>query len=609
MKKSERYIADRLPADFFERVRKGEFNRDFFPRFSNRKMWNKFRKSDFAGMIIQEADLIPENQVPQLLFSVYQQFPKNGNRTNYEGLYFKRRKDLGFLAAALCLTGDTEKYMNRVIDYTAAILEERSWCVPAHARWQEEESFGLHFCDLFSAETGAQMALLVNILGEKLEEEVPGIIRAIREKTLSQTVYTALDKTFPHWWNLSERPANWTPWCSSNNIITSLLLETNGQKRAAQIRRFLENCSRFIYYYADDGYCPEGPSYYMKANLMIFQTLFFLEKAFPGSMKPLFAEPKLKAMAEFLPNARIGEDNIVTFGDAQPGLRPCQALLIPAGQHFKSEMLLELSGLKESVPGTCGDYLCSLLELLCDRPAKLPQKMTAGAPVTEFKNRLAIFRSDKLSVSLKSGHNSEPHNHNDQGHFELFSGNVPVILDAGTGAYAKINFTELRYTLWNTRGSGHNAPVFGKYEQVKGAEYYSSFELDKQTLCCDLSNAYPEEAGVKTAERKISFNKTKVVVEDSFSLKKNLPVTITLLTVCEPVIKDDNTIRLGDVTLSLENISFAETERMPDLAHVRNGKMVCIWGAPVTAIRLKTKKNGYKMTFSLKKQRNVQKKS
>ena len=131
-----------------------------------------------------------------------------------------------------------------------------------------------------------------------------------------------------------------------------------------------------------------------------------------------------------------------------------------------------------------------------------------------------------------------------------------------------------------------------------GAEYYSTFELDKQTLCCDLSNAYPAEAGVKTAERKISFSKTKVEVEDSFSLKKKLPVTITLLTVCEPVIKDDHTIRLGDVTLSLENISFTETELMPDLEHFRNETMFNIWGASVTAIRLKTKENHYKMTFS-----------
>ena len=70
---------------------------------------------------------------------------------------------------------------------------------------------------------------------------------------------------------------------------------------------------------------------------------------------------------------------------------------------------------------------------------------------------------------------------------------------------------------------------------------------------------------------------------------------ITLLTVCKPIIKDSHTILLGNVTLSLENIELYETEIMPDLV---DGKMANIWNLPITAIRLKSRNNCYKMVFS-----------
>ena len=41
-------------------------------------------------------------------------------------------------------------------------------------------------------------------------------------------------------------------------------------------REFVRLASRYISGCFDDGYCPEGPSYYMKANLMIFQTLLYM---------------------------------------------------------------------------------------------------------------------------------------------------------------------------------------------------------------------------------------------------------------------------------------------------------------------------------------------
>ena len=598
MKNSEQYIDICLASDFYETIAQGSYSREFYPCYSNRDAWKNAAKSPIAARIIAEADKISDNQVPQLLFSNYRQFAVNGNRTEYEEVYFQRRKELGFLALALCITADKEKYMPRLLDYTVAILEERTWCIPAHARWEKDNADRWKFCDLFAAETSAVMALLYSILGCELEKEIPGIADEIKNKTLQRSVYTVFDKNIEHWWDTQEIPANWTVWCSSNCIIVSLLLEDDGRKRVDHLKRFLANTSRFITHFADDGYCPEGPSYYMKANLMVFQTLLMLHKALPGSMDKLFADNKLKSMMEFLVNAMIG-GNIVTFGDGQPGLQICPALVYPAGKYFNSELIKNMPELDEERLGACGDFLASMLQLLFDAPVKdVSNCSNTNSALTVFKSRLAVFRSNELSLSLKTGNNDEPHNHNDLGHFELFSKKVPVIIDAGTGAYAKIHFSDLRYTLWNVRGNGHNAPVFGAYEQVAGEEYKADFSIENgSTLYCDLSQAYPEEAKVKSFERKIQYSSKEVIVEDDFVLEKPLKASVTLLTVCAPEIIDEHTIRLGDVILSLQDIAFVKTSVMPELKHPGSGVLRNIWGADITAITLETEKNQYKMVF------------
>ena len=62
--------------------------------------------------------------------------------------------------------------------------------------------------------------------------------------------------------------------------------------------------------------------------------------------------------------------------------------------------------------------------------------------------------------------------------------------------------------MWYTRGSGHNAPVFGEAEQQAGANYTATFlRAEKNILSLDLSKAYPEDAGVVSFVRILNFIK------------------------------------------------------------------------------------------------------
>ena len=129
------YFNENIPADFFDKIASGDFNRNIYYKFSDRRAWENARKSKYADMIIKKADAVESGSVPQLLFSEFRRFATDGDRVGYQNLYYKRRADMGYLALALCLTGDKEKYMPRLLDYVLAITEEFTWCIPAHSHW------------------------------------------------------------------------------------------------------------------------------------------------------------------------------------------------------------------------------------------------------------------------------------------------------------------------------------------------------------------------------------------------------------------------------------------------------------------------------------------
>ena len=269
----DHYFDNNLPADLFKRIAEGKINREIYPRFSDRKSWEKARKTPCAADIIKNADAIAENYVPPLLFSNFRRFAVDGNRIDYQTPHHKRRENLGYLALALCLTGDKEKYMPRLLDYAVAIMEETSWCVPAHSHWIKQTWMNRRPVDLFSAETGVVMAMLHYVLGEELDKEIEGFSERIRRITLARTIYTLFyhpESSEMHGWYNTDKPNNWGPWCAANCLLTVLLLEQDNEKVALFAKELLHVCARFASCYADDGYCNEGPSYYSKAGLQLF---------------------------------------------------------------------------------------------------------------------------------------------------------------------------------------------------------------------------------------------------------------------------------------------------------------------------------------------------
>ena len=211
---------------------------------------------------------------------------------------------MGVLVLALALTNDKERYLAKTIDYLNAILEEWTWCVPAHMSWNaRSRSPEEHYqSDLFASETGAELALAVNVAGCLLDEDWPGLTGRIRETVLARTVRNPLsiETVWKNSWMHGEVPGNWTPWCSTNLIIAALVLEQDRQRLSEAVQAYLKGVSRFAWYYPDDGYCMEGPTYYGVAAGNLYRLCNVFERVVPGSMEKFCRHPKNRAIFEFV---------------------------------------------------------------------------------------------------------------------------------------------------------------------------------------------------------------------------------------------------------------------------------------------------------------------
>ena len=604
---NEHYIDAFLPEDFFSSIGKGLFRRDFYPPFSDRNAWRKAAGSPYAGILIKQAEIALHTPVPPLSYEEYTRFIREGNRADYEKPYFKRREILAYLALGLCLTGDEKKYMPSLLNCIVAILEEWTWCVPAHMTWNRENNTprNIRPTDLFCSETGCVMASLLQILGQELEREWEGISEWIRKETLERTVYNVMNRhpedSMTNYWVETESPQNWTIWCSVNNLYIAVICEKDPEKLELFAREFVRLASRYISGCFDDGYCPEGPTYYTKAAMMLFRMLDLLDKIRPGSMKKLFADEKIRNIFEFIAKVKIGKDHLLAFADGSPLMISNFSSLMPAASAVGSARLLKCGHGKISDTGAkCnGDFLIVSLALLFDYPEDIPASFPEDDPFTLFPGRLAILRSDIFSAALKAGNNLEPHNHLDLGHFTIYADGEPVIVDAGTGVYTKQHFSPGRYDIWYLGAKGHNAPVFGESAQIQGADYTADFPCVRQDLIqCDLSDAYPEEAGIKRFIRTLDFKREQVIIEDDFELEKPLPASITLFAAETPEQISENLLKIGRTYLLLEGLTVKNMEEMPELT-LRSGDK--LWNKPLTAVRLAGNGTCYRMIFRKEK--------
>ncbi|GJM76376.1 hypothetical protein HMSSN036_85920 [Paenibacillus macerans] len=83
-----------------------------------------------------------------------------------------------------------------------------------------------------------------------------------------------------------------------------------------------------------------------------------------------------------------------------------------------------------------------------------------------------------FGFAAKGGHNGEPHNHNDLGHFILIAGRDTFAADLGSGEYTADYFGAGRYRYDCNGSQGHSVPIINGRHQAEG-ERHAAVVLEK----------------------------------------------------------------------------------------------------------------------------------
>ncbi len=443
---------------------------------------------------------------------IYMQFKRNGNRSVYEDLYFKRRKIVLYLTLAE-LIEKKGRFVDKIVDGVWLLLEESTWVVPAHNpslpnmdcplpyAYKEE----VDFIDLFSAETGALLAFVYHLIGDILDAVTPLICDRILYELNRRITAPFLTNDSQWWMGFSGRRINnWCPWIVSNVLTVCALCEKSVKIRKDVIQKTLVILDHFTSGYHDDGGCDEGPGYWNEAGACYFDCLELIYDMTGGAID-VFDHPFIRNLGEYIAKVNIDGDYYINFADCGAKNHLNYFSVVRFGRRIHSDMLENFGKSHiNSVESTETLYniareiknLCEPIPNISDY--RYPQHVWLDG-ICIMVAREASEPKQGLFFAMKGGCNAESHNHNDVGNFIVYSDGNPLIIDVGVGTYTADTFNENRYKIWTMQSSFHNLPKIGVYEQLAGEEFFADevvYESDADRISMSLKEAYPKTAGI-----------------------------------------------------------------------------------------------------------------
>lgn len=550
------------------------------PAFTNRSFWTGL-PANLRDLLIADGEKALEDSWPLLTAHAYRAFCETGNRVDYETAYFARRTKLNALVLAEAVEA-AGRFTDAIVDGIYLLCEESGWQLPAHnsqARNTRQAPLpdpDRPVVDLFAAETGAQLAVIAQLLGDVLDAASPMILARIDREIAQRITTPYLNRHF--WWmgNGDEPMNNWTAWCTQNVLLTTFCRPTDQKTRRAVIAKAAGSLDAFLKDYAEDGACEEGALYYRHAALCLFGALRVMDGVSPGAFAPLWRDTKIANMAEFIVHAHVANDHYINFADASAVLPPCGPREFLFGKAVGSEPLMALAAsdtARNPRPDYPEDMNLSYRLLALEALAGIATFTTPPRPPADIYYPgcgVFIARDERFVLAAKAGDNDDGHNHNDVGNVILYKDGRPLLIDIGVETYTARTFSSRRYEIWTMQSGYHNLPAFEGVDQQAGAQFAAT-EVDVRlaahsaSIGMELAHAYPEEAGVRSYRRTVRLDKGgSVTITDIHHGSR--AATLSLMLSEQPVVSaegiavgDLGTIRLsGALTPRVEEIEIAD---------------------------------------------------
>lgn len=535
-------------------------------------------------------------------------FSRDGNRTDFEQPFFRRRHQLGAHIVGFGIDPSPER-SQAVLDGLWLLVEEASWCPPAHLVERDGSDRVLPdpadpVVDLFAAETGALVATTLWLMGEELAT-VPGLVERLNSEVRLRVLLPFLRTARERFW--FRQPANWNPWIMSNVTACALVCAQSDEERASVLSLVVESLDGYLDEVPQDGGCPEGIMYWWASAGRLFEALELLVGDDPVRAEAVFSDPLIRALARYPLVTDLGPDWAASFGDGVPRIARATGLAVakelhPLGLLHRFAAATDDAELAAFARARRGDGPVVEFPLPLLRGVRtLLDPVWTSAPAapaprarTHWLPEIQVFSASAgpLRLVAKGGRNDEPHNHNDIGSFVLALDGDPVVVDAGSGRYTRDSFRERRYDAWFTTSPHHSTPLPAGFAQEPGAAHAELVEVSTRRdwrLELELAHAYPAAAGVESWRRRWSRSEEgAVLLDDEWALQAaSARTAIHLLLARPPRLQRDS----GAVLFSVSGDPVS-AEWGPDLeadtirVDIDDDLLRGVWGESLTLLRL-----------------------
>lgn len=511
----------------------------FGETYKDRKVWDSLFKTKRFNNLISSADSSLTVPFPAWSDEDYLAYWTKGTSVPGKNMLQKRLLCLTWYVFAECLT-DKGKYTKAVENALQELCRQKSWVNPTHDYNKVNFEGKKYLVELSAVSYAHHIAqalyLLDDKIGAKVKEEA---IKALHMRVFDPVLNSIATGNKENFFLTNTN--NFNAVCLSGTVGAAETVINDKIERA----KFIAIAERYhrngVHGFLPDGYCTEGLGYYNYG----FGHFVLLRETVYNSTKgkiDLFADPKVKLMAQFLPKTVIINNVFPSIGDCRPYTQPSSFILF----YVNRNLGVDISDFKKpTLSDRPVDLAGSILAVFQDNISanKIPVKST-GSDLRSYFDQAGVLtvRPGKKSglnmgVAIKGGNNNEHHNHNDIGSFSVVVGDEVLMGDPGIIPYTSKTFGPERYTYKTIASYGHPVPLIAGKEQIPGAAakanvLSTSFTEEQDKLVMDIASAYPVKE-LKKLEREFTYNRKAsgfLSVKDNFSFSHGQSYETALIT-------------------------------------------------------------------------------
>ncbi len=478
---------------------------------SDRKAWTRMAARPGAGQVLERAELLAAQPLPEQPDELYLDYSRTGNRNRWQRVAGRRRSRIGLLVLAECLE-DEGRFLPAIRRTIEAICAEPTWVMPAHDGGLRNFRGETVDIDLGSSALAWELASANLLLGNRLAAATRDLIeRKVRERVIEPYLAMVRGQREGNWWMRTTN--NWNAVCLAGVTGAALAQVRSREERALFVVAAEYYSQNFLDGFTADGYCSEGVGYW---NYGFGHYVLLAEAVYQatGGGVDLMQREGVREPTLFGSRIEIINGLYPAFADCAMGTRPDRRILWYVGRKLglnlgggRPEKLSAWGSLRESL---MYEFPNSASAGEADRKAPGPHLRTWFQHAGVFIGRPRPGSGCRMGVALKGGHNAEHHNHNDVGSYVVALGGQAVLVDPGAEVYTARTFSGRRYESNLLNSYGHPVPMVDGNLQKTGGEARAKsdvrFNAAGDQVTFDLTAAYRVE-GLRKLRRTFQYSR------------------------------------------------------------------------------------------------------